>query len=171
MADRHDENPNWHILLYLPNIIGYLRLFLIIISMFTLWSRPLWFLFAYSLQAILDAVDGFLARKLRQSSAFGAWLDVVIDNVGRSLLWSYAAPTIGPIVACLEWLAFVCNHAKGPSWKSKYNDAPHWVQAVMRNGFRSPCGVLVLAGIHVLPLFIYGRINDLGIPIILANVA
>jgi len=33
-------------------------------------------------------VDGWVARKLQQTSRFGAWLDVVIDNVGRGMLWN-----------------------------------------------------------------------------------
>lgn len=33
-------------------------------------------------------MDGWLARRLGQSSRFGAWLDVVVDNLGRGMLWS-----------------------------------------------------------------------------------
>lgn len=29
-----------------------------------------------------------MARRLQQTSRFGAWLDVVIDNVGRGMLWN-----------------------------------------------------------------------------------
>lgn len=32
-------------------------------------------------------VDGWLARRLGQTSKFGAWLDVVVDNLGRGMLW------------------------------------------------------------------------------------
>lgn len=33
-------------------------------------------------------LDGWLARRLGQTSRFGAWLDVVVDNMGRGMLWS-----------------------------------------------------------------------------------
>lgn len=33
-------------------------------------------------------VDGWVARRLQQTSRFGAWLDVVIDNIGRGMLWN-----------------------------------------------------------------------------------
>lgn len=39
-------------------------------------------------ECICAGVDGWLARRLGQSSRFGAWLDVVVDNVGRGMLWS-----------------------------------------------------------------------------------
>jgi phosphatidylglycerophosphate synthase len=34
------------------------------------------------------AVDGWAARKFNQVSKFGAWFDVVIDNIGRGILWT-----------------------------------------------------------------------------------
>eukprot|EP01052_Picozoa_sp_SAG31_P058500 SAG31_NODE_17912_length_653_cov_1.671480_1_plen_178_part_00 len=134
------------VLLYVPNLIGYIRLGLILTAFF--WpdlyeQRPLPFLGLYGASAALDGVDGFAARRLNQvlahsalchlaaflqarehtlvalaadggqassgamipfhthtftfdfllfvslsrnrnqCSAFGAWLDVVIDNISR----------------------------------------------------------------------------------------
>lgn len=37
---------------------------------------------------VCAGVDGWLARRLTQCSRFGAWLDVVVDNLGRGMLWS-----------------------------------------------------------------------------------
>ena len=37
---------------------------------------------------ILD-FDGYFARKLNQSTRFGAWLDIVIDNLGRGIIWTH----------------------------------------------------------------------------------
>lgn len=62
----------------------------------------------YAIFAACDGIDGYAARKLNQCSSFGAWvkeivveingtsindnthlqLDVIIDNVGRTLIWS-----------------------------------------------------------------------------------
>jgi hypothetical protein len=46
-----------------------------------------------------------------QESAFGAFLDVAIDNLTRGVLWSWACP--GPLAAgvmALEALTFTCTH-------------------------------------------------------------
>jgi len=34
------------------------------------------------------AVDGWTARRFDQVTKFGAWFDVVIDNIGRGILWT-----------------------------------------------------------------------------------
>jgi phosphatidylglycerophosphate synthase len=31
--------------------------------------------------------DGYFARLLKQTSSLGSWLDVIIDNLGRGILW------------------------------------------------------------------------------------
>ena len=41
----------------------------------------------FSLVVVLG-LDGYVARKLNQTSAFGAWFDVVIDILSRGMLWS-----------------------------------------------------------------------------------
>ena len=51
-------------------------------------------------------LDGYAARKLNQISVFGAWLDVVVDVIGRGMLWSNISKvmdesTIGIILYCL----------------------------------------------------------------------
>ena len=46
-----------------------------------------------------------------QTSAFGAWLDVTIDNLSRGVLWAWALP--GPYAAfpiAVEFLTFVATH-------------------------------------------------------------
>ncbi|XP_077064529.1 uncharacterized protein LOC143716171 isoform X1 [Siphateles boraxobius] len=75
------------VLLYVPNVIGYIRI-LLVLSSWMLYSYPENFVPLYVLSIILDGVDGWVARKLQQTSRFGAWLDVVIDNVGRGMLWN-----------------------------------------------------------------------------------
>ena len=39
----------------------------------------------------LDAVDGYVARKLNQTSAFGALLDIVGDRIVECVFWVYFA--------------------------------------------------------------------------------
>ncbi|XP_036393259.1 uncharacterized protein si:ch1073-145m9.1 isoform X1 [Megalops cyprinoides] len=101
-------------------------------------------------------LDGWAARRFNQTSEFGAWLDVVVDNLGRSMLWTMLFEW-GWLVSSLEWCVFVCNHhARGAQWKNSFSESPRWVQAVMTKGFKTPLGVLVIGGLHVLPVWLYG---------------
>eukprot|EP00055_Hartaetosiga_balthica_P012403 m.60242 g.60242 ORF g.60242 m.60242 type:complete len:205 (-) comp7933_c0_seq6:247-861(-) len=150
------------VLLYYANIVGYIRLALIGISVVCfIDSSPRLFVLTYALNAILDAVDGKLARKYNQISYFGSWFDVVLDNVGRSLLWCFVAPRIGTFVSCIEWLTFVCTHQNGARWKEEFGTAPNFAKQVMANGYKTPIGVVVIAGIHVLPIFYYGHLHGI----------
>eukprot|EP00043_Microstomoeca_roanoka_P015973 m.160950 g.160950 ORF g.160950 m.160950 type:complete len:225 (-) comp16368_c0_seq5:1656-2330(-) len=153
------SQPRWSVLLFVPNLLGYARLLLLIAAFFVFWRSPVIFILLYSVQAILDGIDGYVARKLGQTSSFGAWFDVVVDNAGRTLLWCYTSPSLGPLIACVEWVTFSCTHTSGPAWKTQFDNAPAWVAAVMANGFRTPTGIFVIAGIHVLPIVLYGKIN------------
>lgn len=143
------------------------------------------FLVLYALNMALDGIDGAAARRLNQVcacssafralasalpccapavptaathvqiSAFGAWLDVIVDNIGRSFLWCRVAPEYGPWISCLEWVTFSCTHTLGSGWKFDFGNAPSWVLRVMANGFYTAVGVWGIAGLHCLPLLIY----------------
>ena len=55
-------------------------------------SSPRWFVYSINLFSFLCgyhlAVDGWAARRFNQQTKFGAWLDVIIDNIGRGILWT-----------------------------------------------------------------------------------
>ena len=112
---------------------GYIRLLLIVASWYVWDSAPVLFVVLYSTSALLDALDGIAARRLNQISGFGAWLDVVVDNIGRTMIWSCLAPW-GWMVAVLEWCTFSCTHNNGAHWRDSFDNAPAWVKAVMANG-------------------------------------
>ncbi|XP_029302343.1 uncharacterized protein LOC115017789 [Cottoperca gobio] len=143
------------VLLYWPNIIGYFRIGLV----FAAWAThetPAVFVFLYSIFIALDGVDGWLARRLGQSSRFGAWLDVVVDNLGRGMLWSLLFEW-GWLVSALEWCVYVCNHnGRGDQWKSSFITSPRFIQVIMTNGFRTALGTWVVSGLHCLPLWLFG---------------
>eukprot|EP00731_Ephydatia_muelleri_P022544 Em0015g127a len=141
------------VFLYVPNIIGYLRVGLVVVAWLYYDMLPV-FLPFYLSSVILDVVDGYAARYLDQTSAFGAWLDVWVDNISRSLLWT-SLNSCGVIIACLEWTVFVCTHSLGSRWKEAFGLAPWWVKAVMANGFYTLPGALTIAGIHGLPVALY----------------
>lgn len=48
----------------------------------------------FILRSYSKAIDGWTARRFNQVSTYGAWLDVVIDNVGRGILWTRISSVI-----------------------------------------------------------------------------
>ena len=76
--------------LNLPNLLTWLRILMIplIVGVFYVpdtwlspWERNLFATIAFTVAAITDWLDGYLARKLGQMSAFGAFLDPVADKL------------------------------------------------------------------------------------------
>ncbi|WP_445767551.1 CDP-diacylglycerol--glycerol-3-phosphate 3-phosphatidyltransferase [Rheinheimera sp.] len=69
----------------IPNLLTLFRLFLIPVFILCFYSGAenarFWAAFVFWLAAITDALDGYLARKLEQSTPFGAFLDPVADKV------------------------------------------------------------------------------------------
>jgi len=76
--------------LNVPNLLTWLRILMIplVIGVFylpdawlTIWHRNLIATSVFIVAAITDWLDGYLARKLNQTSAFGAFLDPVADKL------------------------------------------------------------------------------------------
>lgn len=132
---------------------GYVRLLLLALSLAS-WDSPTCFLTLYGISTILDGFDGYFARKLNQTSAFGAWLDVVIDLISRGALWCFISKW-GYFMAAIEWLTFVSTHSRGADWKHTDDEFPYFCRLVMANGFKTPIGTCAITGLFVLPLWIY----------------
>ncbi|CAG0901765.1 unnamed protein product [Cyprideis torosa] len=161
------------ILLYVPNLIGYARLLLIFLAWVFWDAHPPLFVILYVASAILDFFDGYFARKLNQCTSFGAWFG----------FW----------ICALEWTAFVCNHTLGSNWRQEIGDGASGsgrlsdkpseivdlgntgsrstgliettVQRIMAKGFHTPTGGLAIAGLHVLPIWLYGLQMNVKFPI------
>ncbi len=83
ITSKHYNSSLW----LLPNIIGYIRIILLLSVVFIAFSRPLLTFIIYLVAANLDAVDGFLARKLNQQSKLGAILDYATDRGSDVLMF------------------------------------------------------------------------------------
>jgi len=131
-------------------------------------QRPLIAGALYAASALLDAVDGAAARALGQSSAFGAFMDVAVDNGGRALLWCLAvanggaAPSLAALTLLLEGLCLAATHAQhgaGAAWKSEAfgpgRCPPPLLAWLASDGLRAPQGQLLLTSLHVLPLLLF----------------
>jgi len=72
---------------FIPNLLGYIRLLLIVIAFPLFFQYPYWFVGLYTISQSLDGLDGFLARKLSQTSTYGALLDMMIDRSSTLVLF------------------------------------------------------------------------------------
>lgn len=183
--------------LYIPNIIGYVRLALLALGTVCMWTAPaahesalavpvdssegvglaalavsigasgrMRFVMCWLLSCSLDFFDGCLARKLDQCSRLGEVLDVVCDNVARTAMWFAVASTrleLAPLavgLTSLEWLTFAATQIMSAErhWKSEASRAPASppiIAEFFSSNFVNPLGILGLAGMYGLPLFLF----------------
>jgi len=80
------DSSNTSVYLYVPNLIGYARIALNLVAVHYAISDYQRCLACYGVSALLDAVDGYAARVLGQSSLFGAMLDMVTDRTATASL-------------------------------------------------------------------------------------
>ena len=71
---------------YVPNLIGYARVALAFVGYALAPTQPELTFGTYMLSQLLDAADGYAARALKQSSTFGAVLDMVTDRASTTCL-------------------------------------------------------------------------------------
>ena len=76
---------DYKVLFFVPNIIGYFRFLTLAAAMFFHEIWPLC-VALYGMSILLDAFDGYYARKLNQCSRFGAFLDMIADRLSTTCL-------------------------------------------------------------------------------------
>jgi len=81
-----EEYPHENIFLFIPNIIGYFRIVLAFASLYYMPLHPRTCSLLYSVSCLLDALDGYAARRFEQSTRFGAVLDMVTDRCTTACL-------------------------------------------------------------------------------------
>eukprot|EP01031_Cornospumella_fuschlensis_P024181 gene24181-29246_t len=69
------------VMLFYPNIIGYLRFILMAVSFYTAFDNWQMSIACYLGAFVGDVVDGYVARAFKQCSRFGGVLDMVTDRV------------------------------------------------------------------------------------------
>ncbi|KAH7066971.1 CDP-alcohol phosphatidyltransferase-domain-containing protein [Paraphoma chrysanthemicola] len=85
------EQPKENIFLFIPNLIGYSRIVLALASLYYMPLHPRTCSLLYSVSCLLDALDGYAARRFEQSTKFGAVLDMVTDRCTTSCLLVFLA--------------------------------------------------------------------------------
>ena len=79
---------------FIPNILDYIRIALLIIAIFIFSIHPWIAIWLYVANSVLDMLDGTLARALNQQSQLGTLLDFSIDRASITILlascvWAY----------------------------------------------------------------------------------
>ncbi|KAL3493340.1 CDP-alcohol phosphatidyltransferase-domain-containing protein [Aspergillus germanicus] len=80
-----------NVFLFVPNLIGYIRIIFAITSLYYMPYHPRTCALLYSISCLLDALDGAAARHLNQSTRFGAVLDMVTDRCTTTCLLVFLA--------------------------------------------------------------------------------
>ncbi|XP_058955249.2 CDP-diacylglycerol--inositol 3-phosphatidyltransferase-like [Pocillopora verrucosa] len=75
-----------NVFLFIPNIIGYARIVLAILSFYFMPTNCVVAASSYLLSVLLDEFDGYAARYFNQSTMFGAMLDMLTDRCVTSAL-------------------------------------------------------------------------------------
>ncbi|CXJ13976.1 CDP-diacylglycerol--inositol 3-phosphatidyltransferase, putative [Plasmodium berghei] len=78
---------NKNVYLYVPNIIGYIRIILALIAFIVCKKNLAVFTLFYGTSQLLDALDGWTARKFNQTSCFGQILDQITDRLSTCILY------------------------------------------------------------------------------------
>lgn len=74
------------IFLYIANILDYIRIVSLIISLFYAKTDPIMFVSLYAFSMSMDLFDGMAARHFNQTSYLGMVLDMAIDRVTTASL-------------------------------------------------------------------------------------
>ncbi|PLB52432.1 phosphatidylinositol synthase [Aspergillus steynii IBT 23096] len=80
-----------NVFLFVPNLIGYTRIVFAVASLYYMPLHPRTCSLLYSISCLLDALDGAAARRLDQSTRFGAVLDMITDRCTTTCLLVFLA--------------------------------------------------------------------------------
>ncbi|CEM22479.1 unnamed protein product [Vitrella brassicaformis CCMP3155] len=98
--------------LFVPNIIGYVRVVLAFVAFALAYVTWVGFVVCYSTSQVLDAFDGWAARRLNQTTHFGAVLDQVTDRFSTAVVLmidSHLYPQYYFLFLCLVILDIVSH--------------------------------------------------------------
>ncbi|PPS14691.1 hypothetical protein GOBAR_AA05898 [Gossypium barbadense] len=122
--------------LYIPNIIGYIRILLNCYAFAICFSSKSLFAALYFLSFVCDAVDGWCARKFNQASTFGAVLDMVTDRISTACLLVILSQVYRPSLVFLSllaldiashWLQMYSSFLVGKASHKDVRDSSNWL--------------------------------------------
>ncbi|GMN62225.1 hypothetical protein TIFTF001_031316 [Ficus carica] len=97
--------------LYIPNIIGYMRVLINCVAFALCFSNKRLFSVLYIFSFVCDGIDGWCARKFNQVSTFGAVLDMITDRISTACLLVILSQVYRPGLVFLSLLALdIASH-------------------------------------------------------------
>lgn len=93
----------------MKTIPNYISLSRIIFSLSLIFVKPLSVVFyvIYIICGLSDIIDGFIARKTRTTSIFGAKLDSAADMIMVGVLLLLFYPIINPAIEIIAWIILI----------------------------------------------------------------
>ncbi|KAK9060302.1 hypothetical protein SSX86_021006 [Deinandra increscens subsp. villosa] len=122
--------------LYIPNIIGYIRVLLNCYAFAICFTNKELFSILYFISFVCDALDGWFARKFNQVSTFGAVLDMVTDRISTACLLVILSQVYRPNFVFLSllaldiashWLQMYSTFLVGKSNHKDVKDSTSWL--------------------------------------------
>lgn len=122
--------------LYIPNIIGYIRILMNCFAFAFCFQNKVLFSFLYLISFVCDALDGYFARRFNQVSTFGAVLDMVTDRVSTACLLLILSQVYRPglVFLCLlaldigsHWFQMYSTFLIGKSSHKDVRDSTSWL--------------------------------------------
>ncbi|XP_047330814.1 probable CDP-diacylglycerol--inositol 3-phosphatidyltransferase 2 [Impatiens glandulifera] len=122
--------------LYIPNIIGYLRVLMNCYAFYICHSNKELFSVLYFVSFVCDALDGWFARRFNQVSTFGAVLDMVTDRISTACLLVILSQVYWPGLFFLSllaldiashWLQMYSTFLAGKSSHKDVKDSSSWL--------------------------------------------
>ena len=132
-----------HVLLYPCNIVGYVRLLMLITAVLAVgltdnwettlsptarWLIAIW-LFVCLL--ILDILDGYLARRFQHSTQFGALFELTLDLLTHTFVWYLSGLSFAWLIILIEWVTglYIAAFTLRPdqSWKITLSEHGPWL--------------------------------------------
>ncbi|KAB1207511.1 CDP-diacylglycerol--inositol 3-phosphatidyltransferase 1 [Morella rubra] len=137
MAKRTTTRPGkLSVYLYIPNIIGYIRVIINCIAFAQSFSNKGLFAVLYLFSFVCDAVDGWCARKFNQVSTFGAVLDMITDRISTACLLVILSQVYRPGLVFLSllaldiashWLQMYSTFLSGKASHKDVKDSSNWI--------------------------------------------
>uniref|UniRef100_A0A1D1XHP2 CDP-diacylglycerol--inositol 3-phosphatidyltransferase n=1 Tax=Anthurium amnicola TaxID=1678845 RepID=A0A1D1XHP2_9ARAE len=122
--------------LYIPNIIGYIRVLMNCMAFALCFSNKKIFAVLYFISFVCDGLDGWFARKFNQVSTFGAVLDMVTDRVSTTCLLVILSHLYSPGLIFLSllaldiashWLQMYSTFLSGKASHKDVKDSTNWL--------------------------------------------
>ncbi|KAL8540074.1 hypothetical protein ACS0TY_001602 [Phlomoides rotata] len=136
MGDDKSKPSTLTVYLYVPNIIGYVRILMNCYAFAICFEDKYLFSILYFISFVCDALDGWFARRLNQVSTFGAVLDMVTDRISTACLLVVLSQVYRPGLIFLSllaldiashWLQMYSTFLVGKSSHKDVKDSSSWL--------------------------------------------